>query len=129
MLCTHCACGPSLISDVRTHVSSHYEFRQLSQRRKAALAFAALCFVVFVAWFLPEALRTPPQSWSPVAVLLCVGLGALSNAIVIIEMVRVTVTTTSDWTEERHFRFVMLAFGILLVVQLSGVLIGLSSFK
>jgi len=110
-------------------VSSHYEFRQLSQRRKVALAFAALYFVVFAAWFLPEALRTPPQSWSPVAVLLCVGLGALSNAIVVIEMVRSMMTTTSNWTDERHFRFVMLSFGMFLVVQLTGALIGLSSFK
>jgi len=72
-------------------VSPHYNFRQLSARRKAALWFAALSFVLFVAGVLPLA--------------------------------------TAGWTDEKHFRMVLLLFGILLVVQLTGVLIALSSFK
>ena len=116
-------------ANVRTHVSSHYNFRLLSPRRKVALGFAALYFVVFVTWVLPNALRTPPQSWSPIAVLLCVGLGAFSTAIVVLEMVRSTVQRTAGWTDEKHFWLVMLAFGAFFVVQLTGVLLGQSSFK
>ena len=116
-------------ADVRTHVSPHYSFRQLSTRRKAALWFAGFSFVVFVAGVLPQAMRTPPQTWPPVAVLLCVAWGALSTAIVMIEMVRSAIVATAGWTDEKHFRIVMLAFSILLVVQFTGVLIALSSFR
>jgi hypothetical protein len=93
------------------------------------LALAALFYVVFVTWFVPKALVTPPHSWPPVAVVVCLVLGAFSNAGVVMEMVRATVLTTSGWSDEKHFRFVMLAFGILFVVQLTGVLIALSSFR
>jgi len=108
-------------------VSSHYEFRQLSQRRKVVLAFAALWFVAFVAWFLPYALRQPPQSWSPAAVLLCVGWCALSTAIVVIEMIRGALPATSAWTDEKHFRMVMFTSGVFFVIQVAGVLLVLSS--
>jgi hypothetical protein len=93
------------------------------------LALAALFFVAFVTWLLPKAMVTPPQSWPPVAVVVCVVLGAFSTAGVVVEMVRATVLTTSGWSDEKHFRVVMLAFGILFVVQLTGVLIALSSFR
>jgi hypothetical protein len=85
--------------------------------------------VAFVVWFLPEALRTPPQSWSPVTVLVCVALGAFSTAIVVLEIVRGAVPATSVWNDEKHFRVVMFAFGCLLVVQFTGVLLALSSFR
>jgi len=114
---------------VRTHVSSHYGFRQLSPRRKAALAFAALYCVIFVAWVLPEVLRTPPQNWLPVPVVVIVVCGAFSTAAVVIEMVRSTVLSTSGWSDEKHFRVVMLTFGVLFVIQLTGALVGLSSFR
>src|SRR5690242_14944786 len=98
-----------LNANVRTHVSSHYNFRRLSPRRKMVLALAALFFVAFVTWFLPKAMVTPPQSWPPVAVIVCVVLGAFSTAGAIVEMVRATVLTTSGWSDEKHFRVVMLA--------------------
>ena len=104
-------------------------FRHLSDRRKLALALALMWLVAFVVWFLPKALRTPPQSWSPVTVLVCVALGAFSTAIVVLEIVRGAVPTTSRWNDEKHFRVVVFAFGILLVVQFTGVLLALSRFR
>jgi len=101
----------------------------LSHRRKLALASAMVWLVAFAVWFLPEALHTSPQSWSPVAGLLCVAWGALSPAIVVLEIVRGTVPVTSSWNDERHFRIVMLTFGVLLAVQFTGVLVALSSFR
>jgi hypothetical protein len=108
---------------------SHYTFRQLSAQRKAALGFVAPSFVAFLAWVLPQALRTSPQSWPPVSVLLCVAWGALATAIALIEMVRSALASTAGWTDERHFRIVMLTFGVLLVIQFTGVLIALSSLR
>ena len=118
-----------MAANVRTHVSSHYSFGQLSPRRKTVLALAVLFFVAFVTWFLPKALLTPPRSWLPVAVVVCVVWGAFSTAGAVVEMVRATVPATSGWSEQRHFRVVVLAFGVLLVVQFTGVLLALSSFR
>jgi len=110
-------------------VAPHYSFRQLSVRRKAALGFVALSFVAFLAGVLPLAMRTPPQTWPPVLVLAVVAWGAFANAIAVLEIVRSTVASTTAWTDERHFRTVMVAFGAFFVLQLTGVLLALSSYR
>jgi hypothetical protein len=106
----------------------HYEFRQVSLRRKAALGFAAICLIAFVALLLPEWLRAPLQRPSPIAVLLGGGLSAISSAIAIVEIARATLPSTSGWSDEKHFRFVRLALAVLLVIQFTGVLLALSSY-
>src|SRR5882762_1414236 len=109
--------GPPLIFDVRTHVSSHYEFRQISLRRKVAMAVAMFCAVIFIVWILPEWTRTPFQPLALDAILLLVGLSAISSAITIVEIARATLPSTSGWSDERHFWFVARALGVLLVIQ------------
>ncbi len=110
-------------------MSSHYEFRQVSPRRKAALALAVICLIAFVALFLPELSRTPVQRPSPVALLLSVGLSASSSAIAVVEIARAMLPSTSGWSDERHFRFVMFALGVLLVIQFTGILLALSRYN
>ncbi len=92
-------------------MSSHYEFRQIGPRRKVAIAVALLCVVVFIVWILPEWTRTPFQ---PIA---------------IVEIARATLPSTSAWSDERHFRFVAWALGALLIIQSTGLLLALSSYK
>jgi uncharacterized membrane protein YozB (DUF420 family) len=110
-------------------MSSHYEFREVSPRRKAALALAVICLIAFVALLLPELSRTPLQRPSPVALALSVGLSASSSAIAIVEIAPAMLPSTSAWSDEKHFRFVMLALGVLLVVQFTGVLLALSRYS
>jgi hypothetical protein len=110
-------------------MSSHYEFRQLSLRRKAALALAVICLIAFVTLFLPELSRAPLQRPSPVALLLSVGLSASSSAIAAVEIVRAILPSTSGWSDEKHFRFVMLALGVLLVIEFTGVLLALPRYS
>jgi len=108
-------------------MSSHYEFRKVSFRRKAAVAVAIVCFGVFVAFILPEWTRRPFQALSPTAVLVTTCLSAISSAIAIVEIARATLPSTLGWSDERHFRFVILAFGVLLAIQFTGLLFVLSS--
>lgn len=110
-------------------MSSHYEFREVSPRRKAALALAVICLIAFVALLLPELSRTPVQKPSPGALVLSVGLTASSSAIAIVEIARAMLPSTSAWPDERHFRFVTFALGVLLVIQFTGVLLALSSYS
>lgn len=116
-------------ANVRTHMSSHYEFRQISPRRKVAIAVAVLCVMVFIVWILPEWTRTPFQPLSLSAVLLFIALSAISSAIAIVEIARATLPSTSAWSDERHFRFVAWTLGVLLVIQSTGLLFALSSYK
>ncbi len=110
-------------------MSSHYEFRQIGPRRKVAIAVALLCVVVFIVWILPEWTRTPFQPLSLAAVLLLIALSAISSAIAIVEIARATLPSTSAWSDERHFRFVAWALGALLIIQSTGLLLALSSYK
>jgi len=95
-------------------MSSHYEFREVSPRRKAALALAVICLIAFAALLLPELSRTPLQRPAPVALVLSVGLSASACAIAIVKIVRAVSPSTSAWSDEKHFRFVMFALGGLL---------------
>jgi hypothetical protein len=106
---------------------SHYAFRQLSPRRKVALTVAVGWFVLFAAWVLPQALRSPPQSWPIILVLLCVTFSAFSSAVASIELVRAGVPSTASWSDETHFRATGITFLLLLVVQFTGALMALSS--
>ena len=110
-------------------MSSHYEFRKVGPRRKAALALAVICLIAFVGLLLPELSRTPVQRPSPGALVLSVGLSASSSAIAIVEIARAMLPSTSAWSDEKHFRLVMFALGVLLVIQFTGVLVTLSSYS
>jgi len=37
--------------------------------------------------------------------------------------------STSGWSDEKHFRFVMLALGVLLVIEFTGVLLALPRYS
>ena len=110
-------------------MSPHYEYRQVSPHRKAALALAMICFIAFVALLLPEFSGVPLQRPSPVALLLSVGLSASSFAIAVVEIARAMLPSTSVWSDEKHFRFVMLTLGVLLVIQFTGVLLALLRYS
>ena len=94
-----------------------------------AMAVAMFCAVIFIVWILPEWTRTPFQPLALDAILLLVGLSAISSAITIVEIARATLPSTSGWSDERHFRFVARALGVLLVIQFTGVLLALSSYS
>lgn len=93
------------------------------------MVLAVICLIAFGALLLPELSRTPLQRPSPVALVLGVCLSASSSAIAIVEIARAMLPSTSAWSEEKHFRFVMFALGVFLVVQFTGVLLALSSYS
>jgi hypothetical protein len=96
--------------------------RNLTPRRRIAIVFAAVWFVVFAAIVFPAAVHTSPDLWPIAVVLVGVALSAFATSAAAVELVRSVASGLSSWSDERHFRVVFLVFAVLLVVQLLGVL-------
>ena len=73
--------------------------------------------------------RVPPALalWPPHGVLALVAVGVLSNAIVILEMIRGISPRLADWSDERHFMWVGVTFVVLFIIQYTGIRVALSA--
>ena len=99
----------------------------LSRKRKTALVAAVVLGLSCWTWFTFAIARTPPAQWSVPLAVAVVTLGALSSAIILVELVRPFFRTTAVWADREHFRCVAATFGVLAVVQNAGVLVAMSA--
>ena len=102
-------------------------FPHLTPKRKVALAGAIVLWVASGGAFLLAVTQVSPALWPPYAVVVVVAVGALSAAVVIIEMIRGVSSRLAGWSDERHFIWVGLTFAALFVIQYTGIRVALST--
>ena len=102
-------------------------FAALSTKRKAALALAIVLGLFSWAWVTFAIMRTDPARWSVPLAVVVVTLGALSSAIILVELVRPFFRAAAAWADREHFRLVAILFAVLAVVQNVGVLVAMSA--
>jgi hypothetical protein len=102
-------------------------FADLTAKRKTALVVAGLLALVWLAWIIFAIARTPPAQWSAKLAIVIVTLGALSSAIVFVELFRPFFRVMTGWADREHFRCVAIVFALLAVVQNGGVLLTMST--
>jgi len=93
------------------------------------MAMAIVLWVPSAALILFAMSRVQPALalWPPHAVLALVAVGALSNAIVILEMIRGISPRLAGWSDERHFIWVGVTFVVLFIIQYTGIRVALSA--
>jgi hypothetical protein len=93
------------------------------------MAIAIVLWVPSAAWILFAMSRVPTALalWPPYAVLVLVAGGALSTAVVVLEMIRGISLRLAGWSDERHFIWVGVTFVLLFIIQYTGVRVALSA--
>lgn len=99
---------------------------QLTPRRRLALGFALLWFVVFIAFVLLAALHSVPSVWHPIYLLLIGGVNAFTIGIVVFELTCWVAPGVACRVEGKYCFSVQVLTGVFLVLQIAGYLTSLS---
>ena len=102
-------------------------FSDLTPERRVALMVAIVLWIATNYWFEFGVFHLPSSQWPPLVAVVFAGIGALSTAVLVVEMVRGISSRLSSWSDERHFFWVGLVFAGLLAMQYTGIRIALSS--
>jgi uncharacterized membrane protein len=103
-------------------------FSDLTPKRRVALMVAIVLWIATAYWFAFGVFQVPASQWPPYTAVVFAGFGALSTAVVVVEMVRGISSRLSSWSDERHFFWVGLVFAGLFAMQYTGIRIALSSY-
>jgi hypothetical protein len=102
-------------------------FSDLTPKRRVALMVAIVLWIATAYWFVFGVFRVPASQLPLYTAVVFAGFGALSTAVVVVEMVRGISSRYSSWSDERHFLWVALVFAGLFAMQYTGLRIALSS--
>ena len=97
-----------------------------SLQRKRLFNCAVAAWLFSTAWFVLLFHPTPSQ-WPTAALITATALGALGSAGVVVEVRRSLVPCAVAWTDQVHFRWVLVWAAVFFVVQFTGISIALAA--
>ena len=97
-----------------------------SLNRKRLLNCAVAAWLFSTAWFV-LLFHPSPSQWPAAALVMATALGALGSSGVVVEVRRSLVPSAVAWTDQVHFRWVLVWAAVFFAVQFTGIAIALAA--